>query len=118
MVGGEVRERGWLDGGWRGVFEWFEWVGKEAYRLDGKGVFRRLLRAIGSNEAMCSSEGPGICIEDIGSTSSESSVMPLKVDALRLEGGRHWMDKSLLFFKGRNLITEGARWLVIVNVVD
>ena len=61
----------------------------EAYRLDGKGVFRRLLRAIGSNEARCSSEGPGICIEDDGSTSSESSVMPLKVDALRLEQ-RHW----------------------------
>lgn len=61
----------------------------EAYRLDGRGVFRRLLRAMGSNDARCSSEGPGICIEDDGSTSSESSVMPLKVDALRLEYW-HW----------------------------
>lgn len=57
---------------------------RKAYRLDGKGVFRRLLLAIGSNDARCSSEGPGICIEEDGSTSSESSVMPLKVDALRL----------------------------------
>lgn len=61
----------------------------ETYRLDGKGVLRRLLLAIGSNDARCSSDGPGTCIEDDGSTSSESSVMPLKVDALRLEW-RHW----------------------------
>ena len=58
---------------------------KEAYRLGGKRFFRRLLRAIGSKDAMCSAVGPGVCIEDKGSTSSESSVMPLKVEALRQE---------------------------------
>ena len=63
--------------------------GKRTYRLDGKGVFRLLVLAIGSKDARCSSDGPGTCIEDDGSTSSESSVMPLKVDALRLEW-RHW----------------------------
>ena len=57
--------------------------GEETYRLDGKGFLRRLVLAIGSNDARCSSDGPGTCIEDNGSTSSESSVMPLKVDALR-----------------------------------
>lgn len=88
-----------------------------AYRLDGKGVFRRLLRAMGSNDAMCSDEGPGICIEDDGSTSSESSVMPLKVDALRLEW-RHWIGRRGFFLKGNCLRTEGARWLVIASVVD
>ncbi len=61
----------------------------ETYRLDGKGVLRRPVRAMGSNDARCSSEGPGVCIEDNGSMSSESSVMPLKVDAVRLEF-RHW----------------------------
>lgn len=71
--------------GSRGVIEWLKVQSAEADLLDGKGVFRRLLRAMGSNDARCSSEGPGVCIEDKGSTSSESSVMPLKVDALRLE---------------------------------
>ena len=66
---------------------------------------------------MCSSEGPGIGIEDMGSTSSESSVMPLKVDALRLEG-RHCIDRRLLLFKGSDLITVDVRRLVIVSVVD
>ncbi len=80
----------------------------ETYRLDGKGVFLRLLRAMGSNDAMCSSEGPGICIEDNGSTSSESSVMPLKVDALRLEL-RHWRLRKLLFFKITDWSMEGTR---------
>ena len=63
--------------------------GKKTYRLDGKGVLRRLVLAIGSKDVRCSCDGPGTCIEDDGSTSSESSVMPLKVDALRLEW-RHW----------------------------
>ena len=71
------------------VMAWLDVSSAKAYRLDGKGVFRRLLRAIGSNDARCSSEGPGICMEDDGSTSSESSVMPLKVDALRVEW-RRW----------------------------
>lgn len=54
-------------------------------RLEGNCFSRRLLRAIGSNCLMCSSEGPGICMEDVGSTSSESSVMPLNVEAFRVE---------------------------------
>ena len=55
----------------------------KAYRLGGNCFSRRLLRAIGSNDLICSSEGPGICMEEEGSTSSESSVMPLNVEALR-----------------------------------
>lgn len=55
------------------------------YRLGGRGFSRRLLRAMGSNDLMCSSVGPGIGRDDDGSTSSESSVMPLKVEALRVE---------------------------------
>ena len=56
----------------------------ESYRLGGNCVFRRLERPIGSKAFICSSEGPGPWREDDGSTSSESSVMPLKVEALRL----------------------------------
>ena len=56
----------------------------EAYRLGGNCFSRRLLRAMGSKVLICSSEGPGICIEEEGSTSSESSVMPLNVEALRV----------------------------------
>lgn len=54
-----------------------------AHRLGGKGFSRRLLLAMGSKALRCSSEGPGICMEDDGSTSSESSVIPLNVEALR-----------------------------------
>lgn len=111
--GGE--RRGWVDG--EGIGGCDVEVCMVAYRLDGKGVFRRLLRAMGSNEAMCSDEGPGVCIEDDGSTSSESSVMPLKVDALRLEW-RRWIDGRVFFFKGNCMKTKGTRWLVIVGVVD
>ena len=68
---------------------WLEVGGKKTYRLDGNCFLRRLVLAIGSKDARCSGDGPGTCIEDDGSTSSESSVMPLKVDALRLEW-RHW----------------------------
>ena len=60
-----------------GVVAWLKVCSMETYRLDGNGVFRRRVRAMGSNDAQCSSEGPGVCIEDIGSTSSDSSVMPL-----------------------------------------
>ncbi len=38
---------------------------------------------MGSNDLICSSVGPGICMDDDGSTSSDSSVMPLNVDDLR-----------------------------------
>ena len=57
-------------------------------RLGGNWLLRRLLRAIGSNLWMCSSEGPATWREDSGTTSSDSSVMPLKVEALRV-GYRH-----------------------------
>ena len=55
-----------------------------ANRLGGKGFPRRLLRAMGSKDLICSSDGPGTCRDDDGSTSSESSVMPLNVEALRV----------------------------------
>ena len=58
--------------------------GEVKYRLGGKGFVLRLLRAIGSKDLMCSSVGPGICMDEDGSTSSESSVMPLNVEALRV----------------------------------
>lgn len=80
---------------------------REIYRLDGKGVLRRLLLAIGSNAARCSSDGPGTCIEDDGSTSSESSAMPLKVDALRRRL-RHWRLLKVLFLRGNKRNAEGA----------
>ena len=54
-------------------------------RLGGNWLLRRLLRAMGLNLWMCSSEGPGTWREDSGTTSSDSSVMPLKVEALRVE---------------------------------
>ena len=53
-------------------------------RLGGNWLLRRLLRAIGLNLWMCSSDGPGTWREDSGTTSSDSSVMPLNVDALRV----------------------------------
>lgn len=53
-------------------------------RLDGDCFLRRLVRAMGLKRLMCSSEGPGVCIEEVGSTSSDSSVMPSNVDALRV----------------------------------
>ena len=64
-----------------------EW--REMYRLGGNCFSRRLVRAIGSKDLMCSSEGPPMCIDDCGSTSSESSVMPLKLEAFLL-ALRHW----------------------------
>ena len=53
-------------------------------RLGGSWLLRRLLRAIGLNLWMCSSDGPGTWREDSGTTSSDNSVMPLNVDALRV----------------------------------
>lgn len=79
----------------------------ETYRLDGNCVLRRLLLAIGSNAARCSSDGPGTSIEDDGSTSSESSAMPLKVDALRRRL-RHWRLWKVLFLRGNKRNADGA----------
>ena len=53
------------------------------YRPDGSFRSRLLLRIIGSKVLSCSAEGPGIRKEEEGSTSSESSVMPSIVEALR-----------------------------------
>jgi len=58
-------------------------------RLGGNWVFRLLLLAMGSNDLRCSSEGPGVAMDEEGSTSSESSVMPLNVEALRA-AQMHW----------------------------
>lgn len=54
-------------------------------RLGGNWLLRRLLRAIGLNLWICSSEGPDTWREDSGTTSSDSSVMPSNVEALRVE---------------------------------
>lgn len=80
---------------------------EKTYRLDGKGVLRRLLLAIGSKAARCSAVGPGTCIEDDGSTSSESSAMPLKVDALRRRL-RHWRLWKVFFLRGNKRNADGA----------
>ena len=85
----------------------------ETYRLEGKGVLRRLVLSIGLNDAICSSDGPGTCIEDDGSTSSESSVMPLKVDALRLEL-RRWIFRYLHILTGVDRKTGSMLWDAIL----
>ena len=54
-----------------------------AYRLGGSCRSRFLLLINGLKLLRSSSEGPGICKEEEGSTSSESSVMPSNVEALR-----------------------------------
>lgn len=67
---------------------WFrgEWVGlgKRLYRLRGRGILRALDLLTGSNDCTMLSVGPGVVSEEEGSTSSESSSIPLeaaRVDA-------------------------------------
>ena len=51
--------------------------GRREYRLDGSRRLRFLLRRTGSKDSIICSVGPGIESEDIGSTSSESSSIPV-----------------------------------------
>lgn len=66
--------------------EWGEWGGlwKRLYRLRGRGILRALDLLTGSNDCTMLSVGPGVVSEEEGSTSSESSSIPLeeaRVDA-------------------------------------
>lgn len=63
--------------------EWGE-VGRRVYRLRGRGILRALDFLTGSNDCTMLSVGPGVVSEEEGSTSSESSPIPLeeaRVDA-------------------------------------
>lgn len=58
--------------------------GRRVYRLRGRGILRALDLLTGSNDCTMLSVGPGVVSEEKGSTSSESSSIPLeeaRVDA-------------------------------------
>lgn len=57
---------------------------RRVYRLRGRGILRALDLLTGSNDCTMLSVGPGVVSEEKGSTSSESSSIPLeeaRVDA-------------------------------------
>lgn len=57
---------------------------RRVYRLRGRGILRALDFLTGSNDCIMLSVGPGVVSEEEGSTSSESSSIPLeeaRVDA-------------------------------------
>lgn len=59
-------------------------MGWRVYRLRGRGILRALDFLTGSNDFTMLSVGPGVVSEEEGSTSSESSFIPLeeaRVDA-------------------------------------
>lgn len=57
---------------------WEEWGGDKVYRLRGRGTLRALDFLTGSKDCTMLSVGPGVVSEEEGSTSSESSSIPLE----------------------------------------
>ena len=85
------------------------------YRLGGNGFSRRRLRAMGSKDLMCSSEGPGICMEDEGSTSSEVSLIPLRVEARRAVCRHSSLCKTRLLAANADMRREAIQDVVSAN---
>ena len=73
-------------------------IGTETYRLGGNCVTRLRLRSIGSNDLMVSSDGPGALSEDDGSTSSETSAVPDRLEAFRWPLREVWERSCLDLF--------------------
>lgn len=85
------------------------------YRLGGSCVFRLLLRATGLKALTMSSEGPASLKDDNGSTSSERSDVPEKVEAFRRLKRGHLDIYGLRSLEMMEESLVGGRRLAIVS---